>query len=193
MRVRRPGDGLGERDDTWSCPPMWAGETVFVLAGGPSLRGFDAAGLRGRGRILAIKESALLVPFADALLFVDADWFVRERALVDRFAGDVVTTATNAAGTRCRLMRRGEASGLSDRTDTLNYAYTTVHAALNFIAHTRASRGVCCWAWTSATVPTVRPGTTTATQRRRRPAPLRARPRISPPRSRRCARAAWRS
>jgi hypothetical protein len=68
--------------------------------------------LRGRGRIVAIKESALLAPFADVLLFVDGPWYDRERALIDRFAGAVVTTATNAANARCRLMRRGDAEGL---------------------------------------------------------------------------------
>lgn len=145
-RLRRPGDGIGVPTGLsyWSCPPdLWRGETVFVLAGGPSLIGFDAGVLLGRGRVLAIKESCLLAPFADALLFVDAPWFDRERALIDRFAGPVVTTATNAALHPCvRLMKRGLDRGLADAPDTLNYAATVVYAALNLIAHAGAARAV---------------------------------------------------
>jgi hypothetical protein len=145
MRIRRPGDGIGTLPADfpyWSCPALWPGETVFILAGGPSLRGFDAAVLAGR-RVVAIKESALLAPSADVLIFVDAPWYDRERALIEGFAGAVVTTATNAAtNTRVRLMRRGGPDGLADAPDTLNYSYTTVQAALNFVAHTGAGRGV---------------------------------------------------
>jgi hypothetical protein len=144
MRLRRPGDGIGAppADLPYVAAPEWPGETVFILAGGPSLRGFDANVLRGRGRIVAIKESALLAPFADVLLFVDGPWYYRERALIDAFAGAVVTTATNAALSRCKLMRRGDAEGLAAARDTLNFSCTTVQAALNFVAHTGAGRGV---------------------------------------------------
>jgi hypothetical protein len=144
MRLRRPGDGIGALPADfpyWSCPPLWRGETVFILAGGPSLRGFDASVLAGR-RVVAIKESAALAPFADVLIFVDAPWLDRERALIEGFAGRVVTTAPTAVGTKCSVMRRGGTKGLAAATDTLNYAYTTLYAALNLIVHAGAGRGV---------------------------------------------------
>jgi hypothetical protein len=125
MRIRRPGDGIGALPADfayWSTAPDWWGETVLILAGGPSLRGFDAHAVRGRGRVIAIKESALLAPFADVLMFVDAPWYDRERALIEGFAGDVVTTATNAAHSRCKIMRRGGPDGLAEARDTLNYS-----------------------------------------------------------------------
>lgn len=59
----------------WSVPREWEGETCFILAGGESLKGFDASVLRGRGRVIAIKEAGLtMAPWADVLYWADAFW-----------------------------------------------------------------------------------------------------------------------
>ena len=59
----------------WSAPPLWCGETCFILGGGPSLKGFDAEVLRGRGRVLAINDAGLVMaPWADCLFFADKQW-----------------------------------------------------------------------------------------------------------------------
>lgn len=70
----------------WKVPKDWAGETVFILGGGPSLRGFDAEVLRGKGRIIATNEAGLAgvagaedekphAPWADVLYWADKRWF----------------------------------------------------------------------------------------------------------------------
>lgn len=123
----------------WSCPPLWAGETAFLLAGGPSLRGFAAEQLRGR-RVLALKESCLIAPFAPMMFFADNSWFLRERGLIDGFGGEVVTVAKNAADTRCRLMRRGDKEGLAAAPDTLNGADTSAAFAIDLLAHLGVAR-----------------------------------------------------
>lgn len=54
--------------------PRWTGETVFILGGGPSLRGFDAERLRGR-RVIGVNEAGLtLCPWADVLFWADVRW-----------------------------------------------------------------------------------------------------------------------
>jgi hypothetical protein len=59
----------------WAVPRDWAGETAYVLGGGHSLQGFDASVLRGRGRVIGIKESGLtLAPWADVLYWCDPQW-----------------------------------------------------------------------------------------------------------------------
>lgn len=59
----------------WFVPREWAGETAFILAGGASLIGFDPEVLRGRGRVIAIKEAGLtMCPWADVLYWADAFW-----------------------------------------------------------------------------------------------------------------------
>jgi hypothetical protein len=58
----------------WSVPPLWRGETCFILAGGPSLRFFDCGKLKGR-RVIAINDCYKIAPFADILYFCDNHWF----------------------------------------------------------------------------------------------------------------------
>ncbi len=45
----------------WTVPKMWDGETCFILAGGPSLTGFDASVLGSR-RVLTINDSWRIAP-----------------------------------------------------------------------------------------------------------------------------------
>lgn len=59
----------------WTVPKTWTGETAFLLAGGPSLIGFDAAVLKGKGRIITINDSWRLAPSADVLYFCDESWW----------------------------------------------------------------------------------------------------------------------
>lgn len=71
----------------WSVPKSWKGETCFILAGGPSLRGFDAEPLRGHGFVIAINDSWRLCPWADVFYFCDAAWWddqiIRNRVSMD--------------------------------------------------------------------------------------------------------------
>lgn len=123
----------------WSCDPIWAGETAFILAGGASLKSVEISALRGR-RVIAVKESALVAPWADIMFYADDVFYQREPGLVDSFAGQVITIAERDRGPRCRLMRTGERSGISSERDTLNGAWTSVHFSLNLLRHL----GVAC-------------------------------------------------
>ena len=54
--------------------PQWTGETVFILGGGESLRGFDASVLDGR-RVIGVNEAGLsMKPDADVLFWADRRW-----------------------------------------------------------------------------------------------------------------------
>lgn len=68
--------------NVWTVPEEWPGATFFILGGGPSLKGFDAEVLRGRGRVIAVNEAGLAVnpgdedalpraPWADVLYWAD--------------------------------------------------------------------------------------------------------------------------
>lgn len=55
--------------------PNWRGQTCFILGGGPSLRGFDAEILRGRGPVIGINEAGLtMAPWCDVLFWADRQW-----------------------------------------------------------------------------------------------------------------------
>ncbi|MGE3932362.1 MAG: hypothetical protein AB7F67_03880 [Rhodospirillaceae bacterium] len=98
----------------WPVPPLWAGDTVLILGGGPSLAdlaprldkgplnplpSWEGAGGGGasRVRVLAINDAFLLAPWADALYFCDLRWWhgVQNRPHLkrpfDAFPGLVVT------------------------------------------------------------------------------------------------------
>lgn len=59
----------------YTIPTMMEGEAVFVIGGGPSVKGFDFSRLKGR-RIIAVNNAGFdLVPWADVLFWADARWF----------------------------------------------------------------------------------------------------------------------
>ena len=53
----------------------WAGEPCFIIAGGPSLTGFDFNRLKGKGRIIAINRAFEYAPWADILFFMDNKFY----------------------------------------------------------------------------------------------------------------------
>lgn len=56
-------------------PDAWAGETTFILGGGPSLRAFDCDQLKGHGRVIAVNDAGLYkAPWADVLFWADQRW-----------------------------------------------------------------------------------------------------------------------
>lgn len=48
----------------------------YILAGGPSLAGFDCERLRGHGFVIAVNNSLRLAPWADLLYFADCCWLL---------------------------------------------------------------------------------------------------------------------
>jgi len=77
--------------ERWQVPPMWSGETVAIIAGGPSAVDADLESLRGRCRVITINNSHLLTPWADILWFCDSRWYTWHKDAVDKFDGLVVT------------------------------------------------------------------------------------------------------
>lgn len=59
----------------WS--PWWDDRDLFIVGGGPSLRGRDMSGLRKRGRVLAVNRAFELIP-CDAVFSLDLT-FIKNR------------------------------------------------------------------------------------------------------------------
>jgi hypothetical protein len=55
--------------------PDWQGETVAIVASGPSAKKAGVELLQGKVRVIAINESWRLVPWADALYGCDSNWW----------------------------------------------------------------------------------------------------------------------
>lgn len=55
--------------------PDWTGEAVAIVASGPSAKQASPAQLSGRAKVIAIKKSLELAPFADAVYGCDYPWW----------------------------------------------------------------------------------------------------------------------
>lgn len=77
MQMRSAALATAPLDDglDWSWWPDWSGETVVIVASGPSAKLVDLEPARGRARVVAINRSYELAPWADMLYGCDAAWW----------------------------------------------------------------------------------------------------------------------
>jgi len=143
--------------------PDWAGETAFLVAGGPSAARWCGPDgtlecLRGR-RVLAINTSmTTVVPFADMGFFHDERWLREYWRGLDGFAGRVVTcskaavaislphlaAAVNAAGAVLPRLEYVEKvsyeDGLAAGRHQVAMKSTSVQGGLSLLAHLGVAR-----------------------------------------------------
>lgn len=55
--------------------PIWRGDTVVILATGPSLTVEDAEWVRGKARVIAVNDAYRVAPWADVLYACDDKWW----------------------------------------------------------------------------------------------------------------------
>lgn len=67
----------------------WAGCDAFVIGGGPSATGFDFTRLQRLGYVLAVKEAAILLPWADTSFGIDPSWLKRRYQALAACEGEI--------------------------------------------------------------------------------------------------------
>ena len=122
-----------------SFPPLWKGETIFIIAGGTSVLRQDLSLLKGR-RVIVVNSSYETYPDADALYFGDSRWYDlhREKEGFKKFAGLIVTTSQAASGARLIKGKRitpGPSTGLAVESYALAGVRTSLQAAMNLGFH----------------------------------------------------------
>jgi hypothetical protein len=131
----------------WSVAREWAGETVFIVGGGPSVLGVDLEALRGQ-RVIAINSSVYKLPWADILYFGDWRWWNEpdNRAAVASFRRRVVTVSRLCSEDKKVLMcRAAKPPGLARERDSLMQKWTSLTAATNLAAHLVGPGGTIVW------------------------------------------------
>jgi len=125
----------------WTVEPEWKGETVFIIAGGPSVASLDLSALAGR-RVIVINSSWAVYPKADLLFFADSRWWGVNRPAVEAgFAGRIATCANGAPGKRVlRLYRIDGQHGLSNLKNTVCVGRTSLQGAINLAVHLCVAR-----------------------------------------------------
>lgn len=100
MLVRKPPSAY------WHIPEKaWAGETVVIVGGGPSLKGFDLSVTR-HCHVLAVNNAFELVPWAEYLYFYDARWFRWNVRKLKGFKGQLITASETAFQFPCLRVHR---------------------------------------------------------------------------------------
>lgn len=136
--------GLWQAPPCWRVPTFWEGETVFIVAGGPSLRDMDLSGLAAPPAppVIVINDAYRLVPAADVLYFCDYKWFRWHCDAVEAWPNLVLTLAFQAAAAcpSIHWLRTGPAEGLAESRDTLNTGRNSGFQAINLAVHAGAKR-----------------------------------------------------
>lgn len=99
----------------WAAPPVWKGETVFVIGGGPSLRNFDIERLKPYNCIV-INNAHLIAPWARFLVYHDNRWISWHLSTVKAFTGTVVTTNSKEPPVYSKRMQKNRKRAI-DCTD----------------------------------------------------------------------------
>ena len=107
---------------------------VWIIGGGPSLRGFDFYKLRNK-TVIAVNESFLSIPWAHAVVSIDRLWIDQRIKALNKFAGIKYLAARKGVdlpridGLSYRLTLRTE-PGLSEQRPVV-HGRTSGYAALN--------------------------------------------------------------
>ncbi len=120
----------------------WIGETVFVIAGGPSVESVDLTRLRGH-RVVVVNSSYLSYGDADVLLFTDVRWWrIHSSRVRGAFNGEVVTIIPpkNALYDGLSVYNRQRSGGISTDPTRLAWWHTSVTSTLNYVALKGAAR-----------------------------------------------------
>lgn len=120
----------------WVVPPEWVGETCVILAGGPSLEGFDAHCLASL-RVIAINESYRLWPSSDVLYWADIKWWNRRcQDVAYTFSGRYIVTVAEKVNGPVKQLRNTGVEGFDPDPGALrtgaNSGYQAIHLAVHF-------------------------------------------------------------
>ena len=116
----------------WTPEPLFSGERVYVLGGGPSLNREDVGRLDPR-RVIAVNTAAELAPDAALLFSRDSAWGLANVRLITGWSGLAVTTKRDVA------MKTGAHLVTMERRDdfpppgasAIRYGISSGHAAVS--------------------------------------------------------------
>ena len=128
----------------WSVPKMWEGETVAILASGPSMSQEVADEVARRElRTIAINTTFQLAPWADILYACDSQWWERHWKHARGFGGLKVTIEPSALKPELLTLKNntiGGFTGFDPNPDSLKSGQSSGYQAICIAAHTGTRR-----------------------------------------------------
>jgi len=119
--------------------PIWKGETVYLIGGGPSLKGFTWNSLRGK-KTIAINKALKFYPHADAVYWTDGRVFTWLEEEINNFKGLKYTIRPKAYPGHVNLLRRGKKFGIETSPNSVAHGNNSGYAAINLAIHLGAKR-----------------------------------------------------
>jgi hypothetical protein len=105
------------KGDRWIVPREWPGERCFIICGGPSVKSQRALIPQLQGRVIAVKQSALLRPDADVMFVSGKDDPIVCAPVFPKFTGTYLvarSTYVNMPERTKTLQRTKQATRLSE-------------------------------------------------------------------------------
>lgn len=138
---KKAGSAAAPEKGVMAVAPVFKGDTIVIVAGGPSLTADQVNYCRGRARVLVINDGYLLAPWADALYACDFPWWSAHDGVAD-FAGLKFTQDERPPKQWPDVHRIAgiHAPGLSLDPDLIHFGGNSGYQAINLAVHLGAKR-----------------------------------------------------
>lgn len=127
----------------WKVEAEWRGQTVVVLASGPSMSQAVADIVRGKCRVIVVNSTYKLAPWADILYAADHTWWTHNPE-AQNFAGRRVTIYPIMDSNDAMYLHNGGSSGLDSRRSYLRTGKNSGYQAMHLALHLGAKRILLC-------------------------------------------------
>lgn len=124
----------------------WKGETVAIIAGGPSVQRVDVDSLKGLAKVIAVNDSYLLCPWADMMYAADQRWWQHHKYVLD-FKGErwsqqqgTVDWPDEAEQAGINIIQSTNKKGISFDPDQIHTGWNSAFQALNLAVIQGAAR-----------------------------------------------------
>jgi hypothetical protein len=119
---------------------IFEGETVYIIGGGPSLKGFDFRQLAG-SKTIAINKAILFHSQADVLYWTDVRFHTWHKNEIDNYKGLKFTLKPGSQYSNdINVLKKGKAYGIETDAQTLAHGNNSGYAAINLAYHLGAKR-----------------------------------------------------
>jgi hypothetical protein len=135
-------DSVSGRGVKWSVPKIWEGETVAIMASGPSMNQATANAVRGL-KTIAVNSTFRLAPWCDMLYASDARWWNQYKDDIAEYRGLKVGIEAAAIPGLLLLTNTGS-TGFDDDPANVRVGGNSGYAAIHVAIHAGCKRILLC-------------------------------------------------
>lgn len=115
--------------------PQWHGETVAIIASGPSLTQADVDYLKGKCRVIVVNDNYQVAPWADILYACDLKWWKWHKGVPDFEGVKWSMDKAASADYRLRYIEGKPGVGISTDPAVIHTGGNSGHQAINLAYH----------------------------------------------------------